>query len=77
MVPWLCPGRGLGQGQMCARCVHDVLRTWWGEGDRPARAGTRDHRHGLDMTKRNRDLVERGAAPSTSGSGQVTGAGGR
>ena len=28
---------------------------------------------GLDMTKRNRDLVERGAAPSTSGSGQVTG----
>jgi hypothetical protein len=32
---------------------------------------------GLDMTKHNRDLVKRGAAPSTSGSGQVTGAGGR
>ena len=28
---------------------------------------------GLDMTKHNRDLVKRGAAPSTSGSGQVTG----
>jgi len=27
----------------------------------------------LDMTKHNRDLVKRGAAPSTSGSGQVTG----
>ncbi len=27
----------------------------------------------LDMTKRNRDLVKRGAVPSTSGSGQVTG----
>jgi hypothetical protein len=27
----------------------------------------------LDMTKHNRDLVKRGAAPSTSGSGEVTG----
>jgi hypothetical protein len=27
----------------------------------------------LDMTKHNRDLVKRGAAPSTCGSGQVTG----
>ena len=27
----------------------------------------------LDMTKHSRDLVKRGAAPSTSGSGQVTG----
>ena len=27
----------------------------------------------LDMTKRSRDLVERGAVPSSSGSGQVTG----
>jgi len=31
----------------------------------------------LDMTKHSRDLVKRGAAPSTSGSGQVTRAGGR
>jgi len=27
MVPWLCPGRGLGQGQVFARRVHDVSRT--------------------------------------------------
>jgi len=62
MVPWLCPGRRLGQGQVCAAAYMTYHVRWWGESDWPAGPGhvTTDM-ISLDTTKRSRDLVKRGS----------------
>src|SRR5216683_7121219 len=74
--PLVVPGAQAraGPGAPAAYMTYHVR--CWGESDRPAGPGHVTTDMGsLDMTKRSRDLVKRGAAPSTSGSGQLTGPG--